>query len=126
MTDRTVLEKLKFKPGMSAAILSAPAGVDLGLPDDVSTTDAADADFILLFASSHAEAVERLAAVSPAIGPKTVAWIGYPKGSKAKGFDISRDTLFSALRDVGLTANANFSIDDTWSALRFRPLKPGE
>jgi len=125
MADRTVLEKLKFKPSMSAAILFAPAGVDLGAPTDPSS-DPHGADFVLLFASTQAEAVERLGTVAPAIGPKTLAWIGYPRGSKAKGLDISRDTLFTALRDVGLTANANFSIDDTWSAVRFRPLKPGE
>lgn len=126
MTDPTVLEKLKYKPGMKVAVLFAPEGVELGVPAGASIGDPIGADFILLFARSQAEAVDRLAPVANAIGPTTIAWIGYPKGSRAKGYDISRDTLFSALRDLNLTANANFSIDDTWSAVRFRPVKPGE
>lgn len=126
MPDRTPAEKLKFKPGMTAAVLHAPDGVDLGVPADALVKDPAEADFVVVFASTQAQAEERVAALAPSIGPKAVAWIGYPKGSKAKGHDISRDTIAGFVRTLGLVAFMNFSIDDTWSGIRVRPLKPGE
>jgi hypothetical protein len=55
-----------------------------------------------------------------------VAWIAYPKGSKVKGLDISRDTVARFVLTVDLVVNANFSIDDRGSALRVKPIKPGE
>lgn len=127
MAEKTPAEKLMLKPGMTAAILHVPAGVELGVPDSARVVGKpAGADFILDFAANQAEAEKRIAVLAPAIGEKTVFWIGYPKGSKAKGYDISRDTLATFLRTVGLVGNANFSIDDVWSAIRARPLKPGE
>ena len=126
MPDKSPAEKLKFKPGMTAAVLCAPAGVELGLPPGVASEDANGADFILVFAATQAEAQARVTAIAPFVGEKTVAWIAYPKGSKAKGLDISRDTIWPFVRSVGLIVNANFSIDATWSAVRVRPLRPGE
>jgi hypothetical protein len=126
MPDKTPAEKLKYKPGMTAAVLHAPAGVGLGLPAGVASEDANGADFIVVFAATQAEADGRVSEVSRFVGEKTVAWIAYPKGAKARGLDISRDTISAFVRRVGLIVNANFSIDETWSALRVRPLRPGE
>jgi hypothetical protein len=126
MTDRTIAEKLRFKPGMKASVLFAPSGVDLGIPADALVDESADADFILLFASTQASAEESIRMIASNVREKTVAWIGYPKGSKAKGLDISRDTIGKFVLSVGLIVNANFSIDDTWSAVRVRPLKEGD
>jgi hypothetical protein len=127
MAEKPPAEKLELKPGMSAAILFAPEDVDLGVADDVTTgVDPDEADFILLFASDQLHAEERIRAVAPSIRATTVTWIAYPKGSKAKGLDISRDTIGRFVPSVGLVVNANFAIDDIWSAVRVRPLKPGE
>ena len=50
-------------------------------------------------------------------------WICYPKGGRA---DINRDSLWPMLRRYGLRPITQVAIDEVWSALRFRPLKPGE
>jgi hypothetical protein len=126
MAEKPVAEKLKLKPGMSAAVLFAPEGVELGIPADAPNVDPDEADFILVFAGNQAEAEERIRAVAPSIRATTVTWFAYPKGAKAKGLDISRDTIGRFVPSVGLIVNANFAIDDTWSAVRVRPLKPGE
>lgn len=127
MGDKTPAEKLRLAPGMTAAVLFAPPEVDLGLPAGVTLApSAAGADFVLVFATSQAEAVERVRGLAPSIGERTIAWIGYPKGGKAAGRDISRDTIAGFVREVGLIANANFAIDEVWSAVRVRPLRPGE
>jgi hypothetical protein len=126
VTDRTTAEKLKFRPGMSAALLYAPEDVDLGLPVGSLTGDASSADFVVVFAATQAEAEQRITAMAASVSDKSVAWVGYPKGSKAAGHDLSRDTIARFAPSVGLIVNANFSIDDTWSALRLRPRRPGD
>jgi hypothetical protein len=47
----------------------------------------------------------------------------YPKGNKA---DINRDSLWPIVGEHGLRPITQISVDDTWSALRFRPLREGE
>ena len=51
-----------------------------------------------------------------------LAWIGYPKGGQL-GTDLNRDRLVAALAGRGVQPVRQVSIDDTWSALRFRPTK---
>ena len=124
MTEKTPAEKLRLKPGMSAAFLHLPDGLHarLGVPEGVvEVADPSEADFILDFASTQAEAEERLTALAPAVRPTTVTWMAYPKGSKAAGYDISRDTIWKFAATVGLVLNANVAIDEKLSAVRMRP-----
>jgi hypothetical protein len=47
--------------------------------------------------------------------------ISYPKKtSKAKG-DLDRDMVWQAVAKTGLRAVSQVSVDDVWSAIRFRP-----
>lgn len=126
MADRSIAEKFKFKPGMMAATLHVPPSVKLGIPADALVSDPADAGFVFEFATTQDEARERLAALAPKVSGTTVVWLGYPKGSKAAGRDLNRDTVAAAARTVGLVVNANFAVDETWSAVRMRPARPGE
>ncbi len=124
MTAKTPAEKLRLKPGMSATFRHLPEGLRdrLDVPDSVSEVDdPTEADFVLDFASTQAEAELRLTALAPSVGPTTVTWMAYPKGSKAAGYDISRDTIWQFAQTVGLVLNANISIDEKLSAVRMRP-----
>lgn len=128
MSDKTPAEKIRLKPGMTAALLNVPDEVRsrLGVPDDVVLVDdlaaagPSGAGFLLDFAATQAEAEERLLALKPFIGEKTVAWIAYPKGSRAAGRDLSRDTIWAFVRTIGLTLVTNIALDETWSALRLK------
>lgn len=125
MAEKSALEKMRLASGMSAALLHMPNELqgELAVPDDVTVADASvGTDFILDFATSQAQAEERLRALKPDIGASTIAWLAYPKGSKAAGYDRSRDTVFAFAKTIGLVLVANISVDDTWSALRVRPL----
>ena len=129
MSEKTPLEKLRLKAGMRATILHLPPELStlLALPEGTTAEkDPAKADFVLDFATEQAEAETRLAALAPSIGERTITWMAYPKGSKAAGYDISRDTIWQFARTVGLVLNANVALDATWSAVRMRPLRPGE
>jgi hypothetical protein len=48
-------------------------------------------------------------------------WVCYPKGSK-NSTDLSRDVLWKAMEENGLVGVTLVAVDDTWSAMRFRPI----
>ena len=58
-------------------------------------------------------------AVEAARGDK-LAWIAYPKAGKL-GTDLNRDILAALLTERGVQPVRQVAIDETWSALRFRP-----
>jgi hypothetical protein len=123
MTDKTAAERMRVKPGARVLALFAPHGVvrALGLPEGstmVTSTD--DADVILMFAASQAEFDQRLASLRSALRPGVALWICYPKGSKAAGMDISRDTIWAAAEPLGYRPVGLVSIDDTWSGFRLK------
>jgi hypothetical protein len=123
VAEKAPAEKMRLKPGMTATLLHVPANVRgrLGIPDDVTVVDdPAAAGFLLDFATTQAEAEECLLALKPFVGEKTVAWLAYPKGSRAAGRDLSRDTIWAFARTIGLTLVTNIAVDETWSALRVR------
>ena len=56
------------------------------------------------------------------IEPDSVLWFAYPKGTSKMKSDINRDTIRMTGEDYGITTVSAISIDETWSALRFRPI----
>jgi hypothetical protein len=48
-------------------------------------------------------------------------WICWPKGSAHVPTDLNRDILFRHAQSYGLQVVSNVSIDEVWSALRFKP-----
>jgi hypothetical protein len=55
--------------------------------------------------------------------PGELLWATYPKGTSKVKTDINRDIIASYVRTIGLVGVAMISIDDTWAALRLRPIK---
>jgi hypothetical protein len=51
-----------------------------------------------------------------------VLWFAYPKGTSGIKTDINRDILRLTAEEYGITTVTAVSINDTWSALRFRPV----
>jgi len=110
--------KLQLKPGQSVALLNPPPG--WVLPGVVAAT-AAEADAVVAFVVRQDDLGSAEQAVAAARADR-LAWIGYPKGGQL-GMDLSRDRLVAALAGHGVQPVRQVSIDDTWSALRFRPAK---
>ena len=50
-----------------------------------------------------------------------LAWVAYPKAGQL-GTDLNRDRLAGLLAERNVRAVRQVSIDDVWSALRFRPV----
>ena len=51
----------------------------------------------------------------------SVLWFAYPKKSSGIKTDINRDILMNVGNEHGIDTVTAISINDTWSALRFRP-----
>jgi hypothetical protein len=114
-----VSSKLQLKPGQSVAVLNPPAG--LVLPEMAAAATAADADAVIAFVVRRDDLGLAEQAVAAARADR-LAWIGYPKGGQL-GTDLNRDRLVAALAGHGVRPVRQVSLDDTWSALRFRPAK---
>ena len=125
MSPQSVAEKLRVKPGM-AIWTSSPDLLALIGPLPADTSNAAnigEADVALLFAE-RADTLRRLLDETVhAVHSPAVMWIAYPKAGKS---DLKRDTIPPHLTLRDMIPIGQVAIDDVWSALRFRPRKPGE
>jgi hypothetical protein len=127
MTDTPLQKKLGIKPGQRLLVLYAPEGYLhlLGtLPE--SATLSADAqgtcDFVQVFVRERADVSRAAATAVQALKPGGLLWFAYPKKTSGVKTDITRDHGWDALLSAGLRPVTQIAIDDTWSALRFRPL----
>lgn len=128
MSDHPLLKKLRIKPGMTVAVIGAPEGfIDAlePLPEGVRLVTRlpgrAGSPAVLAFARDR----KTLETVLPKALDKLLCdgllWLAYPKlGSDLAG-DLSRDILGEVGATHGWSAVAQIAVDDTWSAMRFRP-----
>jgi hypothetical protein len=125
MAARSVAEKLLIKPGTTLwssddsrleLVAPLPAGVRrVEVPEQATTA--------LVFADDAASLRDLLATHQERLAQPDILWVAYPKGNRT---DINRDSLWPVLSELGLRPVTQVSIDQVWSALRFRPLKQGE
>jgi hypothetical protein len=109
--------KLQIKPGQSVSVLNPPPG--FSLPASTTGTEHGTADAVIGFAARQDD-LDDLSPVIAAARAGRLAWISYPKAGQL-GTDLNRDRLARALAPRGIQPVRQVSIDDTWSALRFRP-----
>jgi hypothetical protein len=126
MAERTLVQKLGIKPGHRLSVQNAPQGyTELlePLPEGatLSETLKGQFDFILLYVRSVAEVEQFAPETLKAIKPDGLLWYAYPKKSGAIKTDINRDAGWDVVKRAGWDTVAAIAIDETWSALRFRP-----
>ncbi|MFE0103444.1 hypothetical protein [Streptomyces sp. NPDC059009] len=122
------MSKLQIKPGQSVAVLGRPDDVRLDFEaaanpasTDPSSADPASADVVLAFVTTSADLAGTHAEAALAAARRdALAWVAYPKGGQL-GTDLNRDSLAAALIERGVRPVRQIAVDDTWSALRFRP-----
>lgn len=122
MLEKTAAEKMHIKPGVRVASLHAPEDVLtlLGMTDVEPVNSPQEADIVLLFVNNQAEVEERLTPLAGQLSPATATWIIYPKGSKAAGLDISRDTIWPVAEALGMRPVSMVSVNERWSAFRVK------
>ncbi|MGO9975903.1 MAG: hypothetical protein ACLP01_24475 [Solirubrobacteraceae bacterium] len=113
--------KLQLKPGWTIAVLGIPETVDLELPEHAHVTaEPVSADAVIAFAIDSAALAMVAAPAITAAREDRLAWIAYPKAGKL-GTDLNRDILARLARERGIQPVRQIAINETWSALRFRP-----
>lgn len=127
MGNTSLIKKLLLKPGYRAVVLRAPEGYSdlLGeLPEGVTFAQQADGvyDWVQLFVRSAAEVDMYALAAMAAVKPGGLLWLTYPKQSSKIKTDINRDRGWQAVVAAGWEGVTQIAVDETWSALRFRPL----
>jgi hypothetical protein len=127
MADNPLARKLLIKPGNRLLVLSGPPDwlERLGpLPDGVQVADGpgGPADVVHLCVSRKAEVDAHAPAAMAAARPGGVLWASYPKRSAKVATDLTRDHGWEAFAQAGWRPVTQVSVDDVWSALRFRPL----
>lgn len=114
--EMSLAKKLNFKEGMKSRVIDKPKNVDLL---DLAITKAEQADGVILFVKNLAEVNEKIAPVFEASKSDRLAWVAYPKVGQLDT-DLNRDILWQHLIDKGLRGVRQVSIDEIWSAIRFR------
>ncbi len=119
-----VFRKLKFKE--TGVVVNAPAAIEnalilLGFATVLSNS--VKSRNTLIFISSHDDLLKFLNNSLINIERDSVLWLAYPKGTSKIKTDINRDSIRVTCEEFGITTVTAISIDETWTALRFRPIE---
>jgi hypothetical protein len=125
VSTRSVAEKLSIRPDTTVwSSHASHLGLIEPLPDRVRQVHSPDqAATAVVFAPDAGSLRRILAAQRAQLGSSATAWVAYPKANRA---DIDRDTLWPILVEYGMRPTGQVSVDEFWSAMRFRANKPGE
>ena len=123
----SLTKKLQLKPGQTVIVLNAPQGYTDYLATameevTISGEKSENADALLLFVNNLAEAEQLSPEAIVSVKRDGLLWIAYPKGSSGVKTDINRDTLWKVPQKSGWDAVRQIALDETWSAIRFRPV----
>jgi hypothetical protein len=129
MADASLIKKLGIKPKHRVLILNAPEGyseqIGTLLPADVELViypaNAGNFDVVLQFVRNKAEVEKDTPIAIELVKPGGRLWISYPKQSAKIPTDINRDILWKVFPNSEWRPVTQISIDEIWSALRFRP-----
>jgi CheY-like chemotaxis protein len=98
----------------------------IGAPDEFADqieaprrTDG-DAELVMLFARNPAELEEQLPTAMASVAEEGSLWIAWPKGGKGSSGELTQPVVRKHGMDAGWVDYKIASLDDTWSALRFR------
>ena len=111
--------KLGFKPGMTAALLDAPAGLLSDLEGvTVRRSLRGPVDIVLCFVTARSRLERRAARLRSAIAPDGMVWVCWPKKASKVPTDMTEDVVRDVLLPTGLVDVKVAAVDETWSGLK--------
>jgi hypothetical protein len=122
-------KKLLLHKAKRILILNQPVGYIERLQGELTdnpelfTEPTGDVDLVHLFVKDSEELKQWLGVTLRSVQHDGLIWVSYPKKSSKMKSDLNRDILVSLLHQVGHEGVSLISIDDTWSAMRVRPIK---
>lgn len=118
-----LIKKLKFKP--EAIVINAPDNLINDFINNgfaTSFNQQQKSTNTLIFINNHKEFIDFLNHQIANTEYDSLLWFAYPKGSSGIKTDINRDILKDIAIEFRITTVTAISVNDTWSALRFRPV----
>lgn len=127
MDTASILKKLQLKEQNPILIVNSPeeykAVID-SIQADIHHQPDQDYSFIQIFVQTISEANEFIPDAASRLAGDGHLWICYPKKSSKKyNSDISRDKGWDAIAKLNFEPVTMISIDEDWSALRFRKIE---
>ncbi len=104
---------------MTGKVINQPKGLDVAAALDAGK-GRRNLDYVIVFARHSADVKRYNEQARASLRDDGLLWFAFPKKSAGLDTDISRDQGWEPLSRVGYRPVRSISIDDTWSALRFR------
>ena len=123
----SLAQKLQIKSG-KLIVINAPKGYAEQLTKElndltVSMRASGQAEAVLLFVNSLAEAQNLTPKAGKLVRPAGMLWIAYAKGTSKVKTDVNRDVLWKAIEPIGWQPVRQIALDEVWSAMRFKPVE---
>lgn len=121
-------KKLLVKTAQRWLFINAPDEIlnsFSSLSIEIKTLVADDENYngVLLFIKNREELQTTLPAIAAVLKPETTCWMAYPKKSSGVISDLEMMGNWSELAQYQLKIVSAASIDQTWTALRLRPIE---
>jgi hypothetical protein len=128
MSFQDVQKKVRLSPGASALIINAPKEYlelvsKIRFDTQPGKTKQCQYDFVQVFGSKRSELEQLVDKYSGSGKYDCLFWICYPKGGGMIKSDINRNVVWAIAEHAGMRCVTQVAIDETWSALRCRPIK---
>lgn len=115
--DKAIETKLFITEAKRVAVINAPPVLgrfERGKDGPINV--------LLVFVRSKDDILMSVDQVISTLAPKGVLWFAYPKKSSGIKTDISRDSGWAPLAKNKFVPVTQVAINETWSALRFKPI----
>ena len=121
-------QKLQIKPGKHWLLFNAPENyltLIEPLPDGARTHFEPNNAFdgIQFFVNNTVELNSLLPTILPLLKPDTIFWLTYPKKSSGVDSGLEMTGSWDELTANGLRVVTSVSVNETWTALRFKPVQ---
>lgn len=128
MVRTPLTQKLRMQPGQRVLILNPPPGYLEGLAPLPTGTVVEEVPsgkyaFVHLFVKDQAELEKFGPSALESVEYDGILWISYPKKSSKVKTDLTRDEGWDLVARAGLKPVTQVSVDEIWSALRYRPVE---
>ena len=126
--DPHVLKKLRMDKAHKILILNAPDEFlklfpTLDFDTEIQAEAAGTYDFVQIFGANRSELESLLVRAGGAGKYDCLFWACYPKGGGLIRSDLKRELVWAGLALIQLRPVTQISLDETWSALRGRPVE---
>jgi hypothetical protein len=126
VSDSPLTKRLGIKPGFRVRIVNPPEDylkrlTPLPEKAEVAPRGTGPFDVVQLFVSCKADVDRNAVKAIGMVRPRGLLWICYPKKSSKMKTDITRDHGWEAVEEAGWIGVSLIAVDETWSAMRFRP-----